>query len=111
MMGGITAQYGAAINVVLEMDVARNDRYDSEGKGVASWEDSQYSVNLVRSSFTDVFGLVIYSKRLNTEAELAVAEAVKLETQEGPKREAERKQKATDDLEVARQKNRRVFQP
>jgi len=60
---------------------------------------------------TDVFGLVIYSKRLNTEAELAIAEAVKLEMQEGPKREAERKQKATDDLEVARQKNRRVFQP
>jgi len=111
MMRAITAQYGPATNVALEIDVAPNDRYDPDGKGVASWEDSQYSVNLVRSSFTDVFGLVIYSKRLNTEAELAIAEAVKLETQEGPKREAERKQKATDDLEVARQKNRRVFQP
>jgi hypothetical protein len=111
MMKAITAQYGPATNVALEIDVAPNDRYDPDGKGVASWEDSQYSVNLVRSSFTDVFGLVIYSKRLNTEAELAIAEAVKVETQEGPKREAERKQKATDDLEVARQKNRRVFQP
>jgi hypothetical protein len=111
MMKAITAQYGPATSVALEIDAAPNDRYDPDGKGVASWEDSRYSVNLVRSSFTDVFGLVIYSKRLNAEAELAIAEAVKLEEQEGPKREAERKQRATDDLEVARQKNRKVFQP
>jgi hypothetical protein len=111
MMKAITAQYGPATSVALEIDAAPNDRYDPDGKGVASWEDSRYSVNLVRSSFTDVFGLVIYSKRLNAEAELAIAEALKLEEQEGPKREAERKQRATDDLEVARQKNRKVFQP
>jgi hypothetical protein len=111
MMKAITARYGPATSVALEIDVTPNERYDQDGKGVAAWEDSQYSVNLVRSSFTDVFGLVIYSKRLNAEAELAIAEAVKLEEQEGPKREAERKQKATDDLEVARQRNRKVFQP
>lgn len=111
MMKAITARYGPATNVALEIDATPNERYDTDGKGVAAWEDSQYSVNLVRSSFTDVFGLVIYSKRLNAEAVLAIAEAVKLEEQEGPKREADRKQKATDDLEVARQKNRKVFQP
>jgi len=111
MMKALSAKYGPATSVALEIDVTPNDHYDANGKGIASWEDSQYSVNLVRSSFTDVFGLVIYSKRANAEAELAAAQAVILEKQEGPKREAERQQKETDDLAAARQKNKKVFQP
>jgi len=111
MMRALTAKYGPATNVALQIDVTPNDRYDSNEKGIASWEDSQYSVNLVRSSFTDVFGLVIYSKRVNAEADLAAAAAVKLELQEGPQREADRLQKENADLEVVRQKNKKVFQP
>jgi hypothetical protein len=111
MAKSIAEKYGPATNVVLEMDSAKNDRYDATQKPVASWEDAQYSFNLVRSSFTDRLGLIIYSKRVNAEAELAIAEAVKLEEQEGPKREAERQKKQTDDLEVARQKNRKIFRP
>ena len=44
-------------------------------------------------------------------AELAIAEALKIEEQEGPNREAERQKKQTDDLETARQKNRKIFRP
>jgi hypothetical protein len=111
MVKSIAAKYGPATNVVLEIDSAKNDRYDMRQKPVASWEDSQYSFNLVRSSFGDVLGLVIYSKRLNAEAELAIAEAVKLDEQEGPKREAEHQKKQTDDLEATRQKNQKNFRP
>jgi hypothetical protein len=111
MMKALSLKYGPVTNVALEIDVTPNDHYDSSGKAIASWEDSEYSVNLVRSTFTDVFGLVIYSKRANAEADIAAAQAVILEKQEGPKREAARQQKETDDLEVARQKNRKVFQP
>jgi hypothetical protein len=111
MAKSIAEKYGPATNVVLEIDSAKNDRYDATQRAVASWEDAQYSFNLVRSSFTDRLGLIIYSKRVNAEAELAIAEAVKLEEQEGPKREAERQKKQTDDLEVARQKNRKIFRP
>jgi len=107
----ISAKYGPATNVVLETDYAKIDRYDVKQTAVASWEDKQYSFNLVRSSFTDHLGLVIYSKQVNAEAELATAEAVKLEQQEGPQREAERQKRQTDDLEVARQKNRKIFRP
>jgi len=71
---------------VLELDSAKIDRYDVKQTAVASWEDKQYSLNLVRSSFTDHLGLIIYSKRVNAEAELAIAEAVKLDEQEGPNR-------------------------
>ncbi len=111
MVKSISAKYGPATSVVLEIDSAKNDRYDVTQKPVASWEDAQYSFNLVRSSFTDHLGLIIYSKRVNAEAELAIVEAVKLEEQEGPKREAERQKKQTEDLEVARQKNQKIFRP
>jgi len=111
MVNSISAKYGPATNVALEIDSSNNDGSDVRQKPVASWEDAQYSFNLVRSSFTDRLGLIIYSKRVNAEAELAIAEAVKLEEQEGPSREAERQKKQTDDLEVARQKNRKIFHP
>jgi hypothetical protein len=65
----------------------------------------------VRSSFNDVLGLVVFSKRANAQAELAIAEAVKLDEQEGPKRETERQKKQVDYLEVARQKNQKSFRP
>ena len=111
MVKSISAKYGPATNVVLELDSAKIDRYDVKQTAVASWEDKQYSFNLVRSSSTDHLGLIIYSKRVNAEAELAIAEAVKLDEQEGPNREAARQKKQTDDLEVARQKNRKIFRP
>jgi hypothetical protein len=111
MVKSISATYGPATSVAPEVDSATNDRYDVKQKLVASWEDSQYSFNLVRSSFSGDFELVIYSKRLNAEAELALAEAVKLEEQEGPAREAERQKKQTDDLEATRQRNQKSFRP
>ena len=95
MVKSISTKYGPATNIALEIDSATNDRYEVKQKPVASWEDSQYSFDLVRSSFSDVFGLVIYSKRVNAEAELAIAEAVRLDQQEGPKREAQRQKKET----------------
>ena len=111
MVKSISAKYGPPTYVALAIDSATNDRYDVTQKPVASWADAQYSFNLVRSSFSDHLGLIIYSKRVNTEAELAIVEAVKLDAQEGPQREAERQKKQTDDLEAARQKNRKIFHP
>jgi len=111
MVKSISGKYGPATSVSLAIDSAKNDRYDVKPMIVASWEDAQYSFNLGRSSYADRLGLVIYSKRVNEEAELASAEAVKLDQQEGPQREAAIQKKQTDDLEVARQKNRKIFRP
>ena len=83
MVNSISAKYGPATSVGLAIDSTANDQYDAERKPVACWENSQYSFNLVRSFFSGDFGLVIYSKRVNTEAEAALAEAVKLEKEEG----------------------------
>ena len=111
MVKSISAKYGPATIVAPEIDSAAGPRFNTKQTTVASWEDVQYSVNLVRSSFNDVLGLVVLSRRVNTQAELATREAVKLDEQEGPKREADRQKKQTDDLEVARQKNRKIFRP
>jgi hypothetical protein len=109
MVKSISAKYGPATIVAPEIQSLADDRYDS--KPVAFWEDAQYSLNLVRSSFSDVLGLVIFSKRVNAQAELAIAEALKLHEQEGPKREAERLKKQKDDLQVARERNQKSFRP
>jgi hypothetical protein len=111
MEKSISEKYGPPTYLALAIDFVKEDRYDVTQTPVASWQDAQYSFNLVRSAFSDHLGLVIYSKRVNAEAELAIAEAVKLETQEGPQREAERQKKQMDDLEVAREKNQKSFRP
>jgi hypothetical protein len=111
MVKSISAKYGPATSVKPEVDSATNERYDMRQKPVATWGDSQYSFNLVRSSFSGSFELLIYSKRLNAEAEVALAEAVRLEGQEEPQREAERQKKQIGDLEATRQKNQKSFRP
>ena len=111
MVKSISAKYGPATIVPQEIDSATSDQYNSRQKPVATWEDAQYSFTLVRSSFGDALGLVAFSKRANAQAEFAIAEAVKLDEQEGPKRDAERQKKQMDDLEVMRQKNQKSFRP
>jgi hypothetical protein len=111
MVTAISAKYGPATIVPPEIGLGADSAYDTKQKPVASWEDAQYSLNLVRSPFSDVLGLVLFSKRANAQAELAMAEAVQLDKQEGPKREAERERKQADDLEMARRKNQKSFRP
>ena len=111
MEKSISDKYGPATYVALAIDTVKNDQFEETQMPVASWDDAQYSFQLVRSAFSTHLGLVIYSKRVNAEAALATAEAVQLEKQEGPQREAERQKKQADDLEVAREKNQKSFRP
>jgi len=107
----IAAEYGPATMAEPAADSATKDPYDAREKVVATWEDAEHSFNLVRSSFTDRFGLVIYAKRMNAAAELAIAETARAEKEEGPQREAARLKKKSEDLELAREKNQRSFRP
>jgi hypothetical protein len=111
MVKSISMKYGPATTVESKVDSMVNEPYDAKQKPAASWEDSQFSFNLVRSSFSHRFGLVIYSKGVNAEADLASAEAVKLEEQERPEKEANQKKKEADDLEATREKNQKSFRP
>jgi hypothetical protein len=104
-------KYGPPTTVESNVDSVMNEPYDAKQKPAASWEDSQFSFNLVRSSFNHRFGLLIYSKGVNAEADHASAEAVKLEEQERPQKEANQRKKDADDLEVTREKNQKSFRP
>ncbi|HEX2712618.1 MAG TPA: hypothetical protein VHM88_10385 [Candidatus Acidoferrales bacterium] len=111
LVKSISEKYGPATSVALAIDSTLNEQYESKQNPIASWEDSQYSFNLVRSWLSGGFELVIYIKQVNAEVEAALAEAVKLEKEEGPRREAERQKKEIDALEVTRQKNQKSFRP
>jgi hypothetical protein len=111
MVKSISEKYGPATALETAPDSALTDRYSNSEKAVASWEDSQYFFKLVRSAFTNHFGLIIFSKKVNAEAEIAIADAVTLETQEKPQRDADLKKKEADDLEAERLKNQKTFRP
>lgn len=111
MVKSIAAKYGPATKVALEIDSAGNEQYELRQKPVASWEDSQYSFNLVRSQFSNAFQLVIYSKSVNAEADAALAEVVKVDELEAPQRAVARQKKEADATELTRQKNQKSFRP
>jgi hypothetical protein len=111
MVESISAKYGPATTLQPNADSVLNERFSSSEKDIASWENPQYSFKLVRPSFTARFGLIIFSKQANATAELATKDAVALEIQEKPQREADLKQKEASDLEAERQKNQKAFRP
>jgi hypothetical protein len=111
MVKSISAKYGPATGVESEIDPIMNGRYNVKQRCFASWQDSQFSVDLVLSSFTEDFGLVIYSKGINAKADLSNAQAVKLEEQERPQKEANQRKKEADDVEETREKNQKSFRP
>ena len=111
MVEAISAQYGTATRPDAQITFPTNELYRSTEKVIARWEDSQYSLNLFRSSFLNSFGLVMFSKGLDTQVRAALAESIKLEEQENPQKEIERQKKEGDNLAVARQNNRKTFRP
>src|ERR1700687_239012 len=111
MVQAISTKYGTATRPAGEISFPTNELYRSTQKVIARWEDSQYSINLVRSRFLNSFVLAMFSKRLNPKADAAIAKSIKLEGQEAPQKEIDRQKKETDELEAARQKNRKIFRP
>src|SRR6266403_3522705 len=111
MVQAISTKYGTPTRPVGEISFPTNELYRSTEKVIARWEDSQYSINLVRSTFLNSFALFMFSKRLDAQAEAALAKSIKLEGQEKPQNETDRQIKEADDLEAARQKNRKIFRP
>jgi len=111
MVQAISTKYGTPTRPVGEISFPTNELYRSTEKVIARWEDSQYSINLVRSRFLNSFALFMFSKRLDAQAEAAIAKSIKLEGQEEPQKEIDRQKKESGDLEAARQKNRKNFRP
>ena len=109
MVDAISAQYGVATRPNAPISFPTNELYRSTETVVARWEDSQYSVNLFRSTFLNTFGLMMFSKRLDTQVRAVLAEFVG--PGDDPQGEIDRRKKVADNLEEARQKNRKIFRP
>lgn len=113
MVRTMSVKYGTATRPTAEINFPTNEtgEYGTTEKVIVRWEDSRYSFNLFRSSLSNTFGLVMFSKRLDARAAAAIAKSLKLEGQEDPQKEVARVKKEADDLETSRQKNIRAFLP
>jgi hypothetical protein len=111
MIRVVSAKYGVATRPVIDVDFPMNPSYRATEKVVARWEDSQYSVNLFRSSASNTFAIVMFDKRLDAQAGVSIAESIQLEQQEAPQKEAARVKNVTDDLEGERQRNIKTLRP
>jgi hypothetical protein len=111
MIRVVSAKYGLATRpVAAVVNFPMNPSYHATEKVIARWEDSQYSLNLFRS-YTDTFAIVMLTKQLDAQAGISIAEAVKLELEEAPQKQAARVKKDADDLELERQKNIKTLRP
>ena len=113
MIEAISLAYGAATRPTTEIEYHSN--YGEVAQVIARWEDQEYSFNLVQTGNRSSFAMVLYSKRVDALAQVAIAEAVQLDTKEAPQREIEKQQKREGDerlaLEKARSANKPNFRP
>jgi hypothetical protein len=110
---GVSATYGTPTKPAVEIPYHSN--YGESAVVLARWEDADYSCDLVRTGDQASFSLVLYSKRVNTLAQAAIVQAVRIEAEEAPQRDIERqKQRISDEnllMEKARLANKPNFQP
>jgi hypothetical protein len=111
MIRVLSARYGTATRPVADVNFPTNPSYRATEKVIARWEDSQYSLNLFRSSWSKAFAIVMFSKQLDDQAGTSIAESVKLEEQEAPQKALALVKKQAEDLETERQKNVQAFRP
>lgn len=82
MVQAISTKYGTATRPDVGISFPTNELYRSTEQVLARWEDSQYSINLVRARFLNSVALVMFSQRLDVQAEAAIAKSLKLQGQE-----------------------------
>ncbi len=109
LIEGISAQYGTPTTPVAKIiSSPASQVYSDSEKVIARWEDPQYSFNLFRSSYGSTFGMLVFSKRLEALAQVAIIKAIRLNDQEAPQREIERQKKQDEGKRAAGQKVRPV---
>ena len=111
MVQAISTRYGTATRFYPEINFPTNNVYASPEMIIARWGDSENAVNLLRSGDLTSYRLAVFSKRLDAQADAAIAESVRLDKQEAPHKVVDRQKKEADDLEATRQKNQKTFRP
>jgi hypothetical protein len=115
----VSAKYGTANRPAAEIILSSTRLFtdgeklisDRSEKVIARWEDSQYSFNLFQYSSEAMFGLVVYSKRLDDLAQAAIVESVRMDKQEAAQRKIESRKKKDEENRAKQEKARRVNKP
>jgi hypothetical protein len=110
LIDGISAQYGAATSPAVTM-VLSSQFEDEKTQVLARWEDADYSLNLVQLPYSGTLKLVMFQKVLNARAEAAVAEGVRMDTEEAPGLAKLEEQNAKTELDKNRLVNKALFRP
>jgi hypothetical protein len=85
MVEAVSARYGIAARPVATVVLFSSSQiYNESQKVLARWENPQYSFNLFHYFYQPGFGMVAFSKRLDTLAQAAVVEAFRLDKEEAP---------------------------
>jgi hypothetical protein len=116
MVDAISVNYGTPVTIPGNTEISPSQVYNSHQTVIARWEDTQNAITLFQSSsFRPTFGLVAVSKRLDGLATAAAAEADRLDEEEAPQREIERRNKQDADDEAAQRDaraiNKSIFRP
>ena len=111
MVEAISAIYGRGDRPERTIPVSVSSVYEDNQKVLACWEDAQYSYNLFRSSYGNVFGLIAISKKLDLVATEAKGEAERLDKLEAPGKELARQTKLEEDKRAAQEKARLITKP
>jgi hypothetical protein len=112
MVEAISAKYGIAARPVATVVLFSSSQvYNDSQKIIGRWEDAQYSFNLFRYFYQPAFGMVAFSKQLDTLAQAAVVEAFRLDKEEAPQQEMERQKKEDAENRAAQDKVRSVNKP
>jgi len=116
LIDSISIKYGTPTNPTDTIIIYSSTYlYSQDEKIIARWQNSQYSYNLFRSSYQSTPGMLIFSKRLEPIAQAAIVEANRLDAQEAPQREIDRKRKQDEENYNAGQKvrptNKANFRP
>ena len=109
MIQAISATYGPATKPTTE--IAYHSNYAEVAPVLARWEDSDYSYDLVRTGDGASFALILYSKRLEASALASIVEAARLDAEEAPQRELDKRKKRDNDDRLALDKARAVNKP
>jgi hypothetical protein len=104
MIQALSKTYGTAARPKAE--IAFHSYYGDTAPVIARWEDSEYSYNLIRAEDRSTFGLVLYSKALDAQAQTGMIEAARLDALEAPQREAERVKKQAEENQAEQEKSR-----
>jgi hypothetical protein len=110
MVQSLSGKYGAPTKASTVSQPLGKNYSDTNSTIFATWENAQSSLSLVHS-YTDEYALLLVSKAVGAQADAAIIESAKLEEQQRPEKEAELRKKEAGDLDNARQKNKKSFQP